>query len=67
MGDLLDAGVWAFWFGVDFGTKITGRGAEGVAPPNGGGVEDEVIFGARVDGGGVGASVGFAGGVLSGA
>ena len=65
-GELLDAVVGAFGFGVDFGTEVAGRGGERVAPPDGGGVEDKVSFGTGIDGGGVSAAVGFAGCVLGG-
>ena len=60
----MNARVWAFWFGVDVWPKVAGRGGESVAPPDGSGVEDKVLFWAGINGGGVGAAVGLAGRIL---
>ncbi len=65
-GDLLDAGVGAEGTGVDGGAKVSGGFTQAVAPPDGGGVEHDIVSGPGIDGGGELAAVGFARGFLSG-
>lgn len=56
-GDALDAGIDAVGGGVDGGADVTWGFAQAIGPPATGGVEDHVVFGAGIGGGGVDTAV----------